>query len=157
MILLTVSIINCYFLCDWSGSSYIKLIKKPRSFERNWFLDFHLLKLPIFSFVTVVLRADLQQPVFYIGMQEQRGMCDKQEEPNRVQSVPATEVRPRRNVQIRLTVREKIQLVQNPLSATGAAATAYSAHADKQVSPLFQLFDQLIVPSHKPATSGRFG
>lgn len=85
----------------------------------------------MFSFVAVVLRANVQQPVLDIGVQEQRGVCDQQEEQNGLQSLQATEMSPRRHVEVWVSIRETIELVQDPLLTPRAAAATYTAYADK--------------------------
>lgn len=76
------------------------------------------------SFVSVVLRTDVQQLVFDFGVQEQRRMCDQQEEQDGLQSLQVTEMSPSRHVKVWLTIRKTVQLVQNPLLTSRATATA---------------------------------
>ena len=83
------------------------------------------------SFVAVVLWAYIQQPVFDLGVQEQRGVCHQQEEQNGLQSLQVTEMSPRRHVKVGFPVRETIELVQDPLLTAGAATATYTAHADQ--------------------------
>ena len=62
-----------------------------------------------------LLWEDVQQPVGDPGVQEQLQMRRGQEEQDRVQGVQAEEVPHGRHVQVRLQVREEVQLVQDPL------------------------------------------
>ena len=62
-----------------------------------------------------LLWEDVQQPVGDPGVQEQLQVRRGQEEQDRVQGVQAEEVPHGRHVQVRLQVREKVQLVQDPL------------------------------------------
>lgn len=68
---------------------------------------------------TVVLRAYLQQSRQHFRMQERRGVRDQQEEPNRVQGVPVAQVSDSGHVEVGLTLRTPLELVQNPLPPPG--------------------------------------
>ena len=71
--------------------------------------------------VAVVLRSNVQQLEQHLGVQEQRGVRDQQEEPDVVQSVPPEEVPDGGHVQERLALRTQEQLVQDTLPPPGAA------------------------------------
>lgn len=75
------------------------------------------------SFFPVILRTIVQQPQLYNRVQEQRRMRHQQEEPDGVQSVPAAQVPHGRHVQVRLSLRPPLQLVQDTLPAAGTAAS----------------------------------
>jgi len=62
-----------------------------------------------------LLWEDVQQPVGDPGVQEQLQVRRRQEEQDRVQGVQAEEVPHGRHVQVRLQIRQKVQLVQDPL------------------------------------------
>ena len=62
-----------------------------------------------------LLWEDVQQPVGDPGVQKQLQVRRGQEEQDRVQGVQAEEVPHGRHVQVRLQVREEVQLVQDPL------------------------------------------
>ena len=70
-----------------------------------------------------LLWEDVQQPVGDPGVQEQLQMRRGQEEQDRVQGVQAEEVPHGRHVQVRLQVRQKVQLVQDPLPHAEELAT----------------------------------
>ena len=63
----------------------------------------------------VLLRADVQQPVRDRGVQEQLQVRGGQEEQDLVQGLQTPQVSDGRHVQVRLQVREEVQLVQDPL------------------------------------------
>ena len=62
-----------------------------------------------------LLREDLQQPVGDPGVQEQLQVRRRQEEQDGLQGLQAEEVPHGRHVQVRLEVRQEVQLVQDPL------------------------------------------
>lgn len=86
-------------------------------------------------FVLVFLWEDVQQPGVNLRVQEQREVRDHQEEPYFLQGLQTEEVLGGGNVQERLSLREEVQLVQDPLPAAGAA-TKPDAHASLQVQGL---------------------
>ncbi|KAG5895702.1 hypothetical protein JTB14_021395 [Gonioctena quinquepunctata] len=67
------------------------------------------------SLVQVILRAILQQPQLHLRMQKQRRVHHQQEKSHSLQSLPPQKVPHGGHVQERLPIRQKIQLVQNPL------------------------------------------
>ena len=73
-----------------------------------------------------LLWEDVQQPVGDPGVQEQLQMRRGQEEQDRVQGVQAEEVPHGRHVQVRLQVREEVQLVQDPLPHAEPAVESLS-------------------------------
>ena len=62
-----------------------------------------------------LLWEDLQQPVGDPGVQEQLQVRRRQEEQDGLQGLQAEEVPHGRHVQVRLQVRQEVQLVQDPL------------------------------------------
>ena len=79
-----------------------------------------LLIVLFFLLFAVILRAHLQQLGQHLRVQERRRVRDQQEEPHGVQSVPPAKMPDGRDVEVGLAVRPPFQLVQDPLSASGA-------------------------------------
>lgn len=90
-------------------------------------------------FVLVFLWEDVQQPGLNLRVQEQREVRNHQEEPYFLQSLQTKEMPGGGNVQEWLSLWQKIQLVQDPLSSAGAA-TKSDAHAALQVQGLGRSF-----------------
>ena len=63
----------------------------------------------------VVLWQKLQQPVGDPGVPQQLHLRHRQEEQNLLQGLPAAQVSHGRDVQVRLSVRKAVKLVQDPL------------------------------------------
>lgn len=72
----------------------------------------------------IVLWKIVQQSELDLRVQEQRGVRDQQEEQDGVQGVQTEEMPSRGDVEERISLWEEIELVQDSLSAAGAAATA---------------------------------
>ena len=85
----------------------------------GWFplWSLHLRRLQVF------LRTHLQQPVCHPGVQKQLQMRGRQKEPHSVQGLPAPQVPDGRNVQVWVTLRQEVQLVQDPLPHAEELAT----------------------------------
>lgn len=81
-----------------------------------------------FFLLSVVLRANVQQLIVDIRVQEQRRVCHQQEEPNGVQGVSVTKMPAGRNVEKWIALRPPLELVQDPLSAAGAAEQSQQQH-----------------------------
>lgn len=117
------------------------------------------LKLNIFLlFFPVVLRAILQQPELHYRMQEQWGMCHQQKEQNRLQSMSTPQVPDGRDVQVRLKIRQTLQLVQNPLPpprTTASSSVQVSTESTAIPSSLSTAFSSASLPWTSAAKNER--
>jgi hypothetical protein len=91
-----------------------------------------------FSFA-VFLWKIVQQFDFDFRVQEQQRVHHQQEKPNGLQGLSSSEMLAGRNVKERITIRPTIELVQDPLLASRAAASSGGQQSPKTVSTIAKL------------------